>query len=271
MTTTTTNTQYNSNLEATNTISTSSITVGTTDISYGNITTTPYNYYQYTVPAYGYCQPNNEENKKKEDTTKMNFGPYNNQNIRLSPYGIAVKNKDNKWVSYDREKERIVDVDIFNIEINPSKIFYKLPKAIKDIEDGDLILHNNALMFVEWVRDNRIVTVDPVEGTEKTILPAVSPFGFNYITVIVSLTDYLPEPNEDNPFGNLLPIMLSNNNDSALIPLLIASGAEFSDIDPTLLLAASGNNSFFMMQMLMGKKGKKNKKKNITSEECTDE
>lgn len=258
------------NLFATNTVSSSSITLGTTDMSYGNtynyqditygnITTTPYTYYQYVTPQYGYNQPNNEENKKKEDT-KMNFGPYNNQNIRLSPYGIAVKNKDNKWVSYDREKERIVDVDIFNIEINPNKIFYKLPKAIKNIESGDLILHNNTLMFVEWIKDNRIVAIDPVEGAEKTILPAISPFGFDYIPIIVSLADYLPEPNEDNPFGNLLPIMLSNNDNSALVPLLLMTGGDLTDIDPMLLVASSGNNSLLMLQMLMGKKRKKNKK-----------
>jgi len=31
-----------------------------------------------------------------------NFGAYTNSDIRLSNYGIAIKNKMNKWVSYDK-------------------------------------------------------------------------------------------------------------------------------------------------------------------------
>ena len=206
-------------------------------------------------------QQNNNNNIKKEENKKMtnnefNFGPYNNQNIRLSPYGIAIKNKTGKWVSYDKNTERIIDVNIFNIEIDPTKIFYKLPKALKDIEPGNLIIHNNTLMFVESVMSNRIAAIDPVEGIEKTILPAISPFHFDYIPVIISLTDYMPEATEENPFGNLLPFMMMGNNTNSLIPILLTSGGDFSNIDPMLLLAASGDNSFLMLQLMM-----KNKKK----------
>ena len=32
----------------------------------------------------------------------FNFGPYNTSSIHLSPYGMAIKNKAGKWVSYDK-------------------------------------------------------------------------------------------------------------------------------------------------------------------------
>ena len=32
----------------------------------------------------------------------FNFGPYNSNSIRLSIYGIAIKNKAGKWVSYNK-------------------------------------------------------------------------------------------------------------------------------------------------------------------------
>lgn len=263
-TSTTTTSASNANIQNTITTAASTITYDSNITGIQGTNTTTYSDYTFypsvgnTLVYNGYSwNYNNEKENNNKMNNEFNFGPYNNQNIRLSPYGIAVKNKAGKWVSYDKNKRRIIDVDIFNIEINPTKIFYKLPKATKDVAEGDLILHNNILMFVEWKGDNRITAIDPIEGTEKTILPAVSPFGFDYIPVILSLTDYLPEPDEDNPFGNLLPIILSNNDNAALIPLLLTAGGDFSNIDPMLLLAASGNNAFLMMQIMM----KQNKNK----------
>ena len=271
-TSTITTSASNANIQNTITTAATTLTYDSNITGIQGTNTTTYSDYTFypsvgnTLVYNGYAWNNNNE---KENNNKMNnefnFGPYNNQNIRLSPYGIAIKNKANKWVSYDKNKERIIDVDIFNIEINSSKIFYKLPKALKELKSGDLILHNNTLMFIEFINGNRITAIDPIEGSEKVILPTISPFGFDYITVILSITDYLPEPDEDNPFGNLLPIILGNDT-NALVPLLIASG-EAKDIDPMLLLAASGNNSFLMLQMLLGKEGQKNKKKSSSKTE----
>ena len=144
--------------------------------------------------------------KDKNMNNDFSFGPFNTKDIHLSLYGMAIKNKSGKWVSYDKATHRLMDVEVFNIDIDSTKVFYKIPKAVNNVVAGDIILHNGKPMFVEEVlNNNKFAVIDPYEGTAITILAPVSPFGFNFITKIVSLTDCMPEASEDNPFGNLLP------------------------------------------------------------------
>lgn len=202
-----------------------------------------------------------EKQKDKMNNTNLSFGPYTSNNLRLSTFGIALKNKENKWVSFDRQSNTIVDVNILNIEIENSKIFYKIPKAISDVEVGDIVLHNGNLMFVEEIKDNRFVVINPYEGTELTILPSMSPFGFNYVTVIISITDYLPEADSNNPFGSLLPLMLAkdNNNSNNLLALVALMQKGNMDIDPTMLMLMSGNPYLYFM---LNNKKNNNEKEN---------
>lgn len=202
-----------------------------------------------------------EKQKDKMNNTNLSFGPYTSNNLRLSTFGIALKNKENKWVSFDRQSNTIVDVNILNIEIENSKIFYKIPKAISDVEVGDIVLHNGNLMFVEEIKDNRFVVINPYEGTELTILPSMSPFGFNYVTVIISITDYLPEADSNNPFGSLLPLMLAkdNNNSNNLLALVALMQKSNMDIDPTMLMLMSGNPYLYFM---LNNKKNNNEKEN---------
>lgn len=201
-----------------------------------------------------------KKEKEKTMTNDFSFGPYNTNAIRISPYGMAIKNKNNKWVSYNKETDRLMDVDVINVNIDSSKIFYKIPKAVKSVEPGDIILHNGVPVFVETMHMGRFTVVNPYEGTEITILPAQSPFGFDFVTVIMALTDCLPQADENNPFGNLLPFMLmdkdnSNNN----LGLMLALSGELKDIDPmmmALLCNGSNNMSALLMMNMFNKKSK---------------
>lgn len=201
-----------------------------------------------------------KKEKEKTMTNDFSFGPYNTNAIRISPYGMAIKNKNNKWVSYNKETDRLMDVDVINVNIDSSKIFYKIPKAVKSVEPGDIILHNGVPVFVETMHMGRFTVVNPYEGTEITILPAQSPFGFDFVTVIMALTDCLPQADENNPFGNLLPFMLmdkdnSNNN----LGLMLALSGELKDIDPmmmALLCNGSNNMSALLMMNMFNKKNK---------------
>ena len=197
-------------------------------------------------------QQNNKKDNEKKMNNEFNFGAYNNQNLRLSPYGMAIKNKEGKWVSYNKDNGQIIDVDIINIGLDCSKIFFKIPKPVSSVNPGDIVLHNNIPVFVEEVKDKRFVVINPYEGTELTILPATSPFGYNYVNVIMSLTEFFGPATEDNPFGNLLPLILSgDSNNNLLLPYLLINASDFHDIDPMLLLACGGNNNlplFLMMQ-----------------------
>lgn len=256
----------NRGLENSNT--TTSLTWTNTDIT-TPITTTDY-YFDYTkgtvtIPYYptqweqvtNQKNTNTEKENEKKMNTEFNFGAYNNQNLRLSPYGMAIKNKEGKWVSYNRETNQLMDVDIINIGIDCSKVFFKVPKSVSSVNPGDIVLHNNTPVFVEEIKGNRFIVINPYEGTELTILPALSPFGYNYINVIVSLTEFFGPATEDNPFGNLLPLLLSGDNNNSLMLLLLMNGKNLEDIDPILLLACgNGNNNLLPFLLMQNNKPK---------------
>lgn len=179
----------------------------------------------------------------------FDFGPVRNSNIRMSMYGFAIPNEAGKYVAYDYENERIMDVQILNF--NCEGMFYKVPKALSKIIIGDVVFHNGTPVFVEDIIDeSRLLVVDPKDGTEKTIMPARSPFNFDYVTTLVSLMDGFcgdVNPDEENPFGKMLPFLfLSNSNGSNdLLPLMFMANGEKMDFsNPLMLLAMSGGNNF---------------------------
>lgn len=211
---------------------------------------------------------NYEKKDNKTMNNNFNFGTYDANNIRMSLYGTAVKSNDNKWVAYDKKAKKLIDVDVFNFNIDSSKIFYKIPKAIDEVVEGDTILHNGKVVFVESVRkDGKFDVIDPTEGTFITILPLVSPFGYSYLTVIMSLLDCMPEASEDSPFGGLLPILLSGNNNSAGMMMALMRNKNFDKLDPMLLMLAFGNQNnlglYYMMTMMTKQNSQKEKAKAI--------
>lgn len=191
-----------------------------------------------------------DDGKEKEnmDTSKMfnfDFGPVAS-NIRMSPYGMAMKNADGKYVSYDKNSGNIMDVEIFNFDAQ--KFLYKMPVAVNAVAVGDIVVHMRKAMFVSAVNGNRISVVDIYNGEVKDIMPTTSPFGFNFITKVVSLID-MSGANADTPFGNLLPL------------LMLGEGQDFKDILPMMFL--TGNAGVFgnmvqnplMLYALMGDNG----------------
>ena len=119
--------------------------------------------------------------------------------------------------------------------------------------------------------DGKFEVIDPYEGTAITILPLSSPFGFNFIESLVSLTDCMPNADEDNPFGNLLPLMLAGNGDKlpmmtlVMVMVAMAMMMDNSDIDPMMMLLFNGkdncNLSTFLLMKMMKKEKKKKAKK----------
>lgn len=176
----------------------------------------------------------------------LDFGSCKNDNIKLSPYGIAVHNpKIGAWVSYDVKTKKVVNVNGF---VLGGSYLYKMPVALKDIKAGDVVLHNETPMYVEGVKDDKLLVVDPVDAEEKIVLPLTNMFGFNFITKIVSMVDLsVVTPTADSPFGNMLPFMAASNG----------------DIDPVMLMLMSGKAADFtsnpmMLYFLLDNKGNKN-------------
>ena len=192
---------------------------------------------------------NNNKTNKESFAMKFNFdfGPVNASMVRMSLYGLAVKNKAGTWVSYDAKAGDIMDVDILNFD--GAKFLYKMPVATKDIAIGDVVIHNGIPMFVIAIATNGayITAVDPINGERKDIMLPKSPFGFNFATKVVNFLGNLNTgADASNPFGNLgLMLMLNDNKDMGdLLPLMLMTGNSGLDVsNPLMLYALMGNDS----------------------------
>ena len=195
---------------------------------------------------------NNERKENKEmKGFNFDFGPMNNNVVRMSVYGMAVKNKAGTWVSYDAKAGEIMDVDVFNFD--GSKFMYKMPVAIKDVAVGDIIVHMSVPMFVTGISDDgkAVYGVDPVAGERKEIMLTRSPFGFNFVVKVVNFLGNSFNADASNPFGNLgLMMMLSEDNKGMgdMLPLMMLSGNVPMDSNMLMMLAMS--NSEKMNDML---------------------
>lgn len=195
---------------------------------------------------------NKVDKRKENDKMKgfnFDFGPVKDI-VHMSMYGMAIKNKSGNYVSYDTATESIIDVDILNFE-GANKFMYKMPVPIADIKVGDIVVHNGIPCFVRHVPDCNVKTfevIDPYEGEMKEILIPKSMFGFDYTTKVVNLLEGMfgnITASAENPFGNMLPLMLLND------------GVKSDDMLPMMLMMSqniSGTNMFsnpMMMYMMM--------------------
>lgn len=196
---------------------------------------------------------NKEEKKDMNFFKNFEFGPVKNDTVRLSPYGLAVKNLDNSWVSYDAASDSIIDVDVFNFE--GKNLIYKIPAAPHTVRAGDMIVHQGKGMYVltdVCEGDTCVSVIDPRAGESKEILFCKNMFGFNYVTKLVSIlngfgnsTDF--SPSSDDPFGNMWMLaLLSNENEdlsSSILPLML-----MNQFNPS---ANTDKNNFNMNNPLM--------------------
>lgn len=190
----------------------------------------PVKNFKLNVAAWDTPCSDNRKEKESMDTNKMfnfDFGPVASH-IRMSPYGLAIKSADNKFVSYDKASGSVVDVEVFNFDAQ--KFLYKMPVPISQVAVGDVVVHMRKPMFVREVKGNVVSVVDIYNAEAKDILPVKSPFGFNFITKIVSLID-MSGANAETPFGNMLPL------------LMMGEGQDFKDILPLMLM--TGNTGAF--------------------------
>lgn len=179
----------------------------------------------------------------KENDTMMkginfDFGPCGST-VRMSMYGMAIQNISGEWVSYNPDSREIINVDVFNMA-DGGKYMYKMPVAIADVKEGDIVIHNRVPMFVTAINENGTFEVTDVRaGETKNIIPTRNMFGFNFMTKIVSLFGaFANAPTADQPFGNMLPFLMMG---------------EDKDIDPIMfmfMMNQGGNNGAMNAMML---------------------
>ena len=217
---------------------------------------------------------NNMKNNENEENVKMkgfnfDFGPVNSNNIRMSMYGLAVKNASGTWVSFDPNTTSIMDVDIFNFD--GAKFMWRMPVALSAVQVGDVVIHARKPMFVTSINPVSLTAVDPVDGEIKEIMLTKSPFGFNFVTKVVNLMGgFMNAPaSAENPFGNMWMMMAAMNDETKdmdpmmLMLMMSASGGiGLNGINPMMLYAMMGDKKsddksemfkwMIMSQMLTG-------------------
>lgn len=204
----------------------------------------------------------NKQKKEKENRNmkgfNFDFGSCIEDNVRMSMYGIAVKNQAGEWVSYNSATEQIVNVDIFNFE--GGKYMFKIPVAPNQVSIGDVIIHNKKAMFVLDLDEKGFIVVDPHAGEEKKVVPTSNCFGFNFITKVVSMFDACAAtPNADSPFGNMLPLMMMSEDNKNIDPMMMMfmmgqngnMGDLFSNPMMMYFLMKDGSKSDMLPLMLM--------------------
>lgn len=201
----------------------------------------------------------NKEEKGEDEMKGLNleFGNCEKKAIKMSPYGIAVKNGDQSWVAYDKNTGDIIDVDIFNFDCG--RYLYRVPVAIADIAVGDVIVHNRYAMFVTEVLENSLKVIDPAAGENKEIILTKNMFGFNFATKIISLFDNFGgiAADKENPFGNMLPFLMMEDSDNKdfdpMMMCLLMNKGTLDMNNPLMLMALCGNdNNMLPMLALMG-------------------
>ena len=203
----------------------------------------------------------NEKEKKDMNFFKnFEFGPVKNDTVRLSPYGLAVKNLDGSWVSYDGASDSIIDVDVFNFE--GKNLIYKIPAAPHTVRAGDMIVHQGKGMYVVadvCEGDTCVSVIDPRAGESKEILFTKSPFNFTFVTKLVSLLDMSGiDANPDNPFGNMWPLALMGDKDCdaatmmAMMMMMNSENCNFDMSNPMMMYALmSGDNKDMLLPMML--------------------
>lgn len=211
--------------------------------------------------------------KKGNDNMKgfnFDFGFCTNDNVKMSPYGLAILNTAGTYVAYDAKSDSVVDVDCFNF--NGGKYMLKMPVAIKDIKKGDVVIHNRIPMFVTDVTDG-IKVVDIREGEKKEIMPVTNMFGFNFVTKVTCVFDNMMNGmNTDNPFGNMLPFFMMDgakgDNDAMLMFMMMQGQTGSVDMfsNPMMMyfMMKDGKNSDMLPLMMM-----MNMNKSVEKHECT--
>lgn len=238
---------------------TSTVTINT-PISYPDATISSGSYPATTISCSPYSNGNSdltfttkelleqiEKEKSKEKKSmnmpnlKFDFGPVNPNNVAMSPYGLAIRCGD-AWYAYNTKENQTIDVT--GMTFTFKNAIYKMPVAVSQIKEGDLIVHQNKAMYVTQVKDKTsIEVIDLAASEQKTVIPVSNMFGFNYITKIVPLFNLGNiAPSAENPFGNILPMMMM----SSLFDDDKSNKSEGNDAMQMMLIISmmNGNNPF---------------------------
>lgn len=210
------------------------------------------NYNNYTI--------NEKEQKNMFGIQNLEFGKYKGTDVKMSIYGPAftvVGNDQGTWLSFDKNNE-LIDVTDMLIDGIPLMV---MPTSPENLSEGDFIHYTGVWMQVREIDiDGTITAYRLYDRTIQKVLPTKNIFGFNYYTKLITF-NFGENANSDNPFGNLLPLMMLSEggtiNDN-LLPLMLMSNNTSFDFksNPMLLymmMSKDSDNTNWIPFILMNK------------------
>lgn len=188
----------------------------------------------------------------------MQFGKIETEEIKYSFKGIAYKTNDDTYVCYDVATEELTDVNqmVFDMPI------MVMPLAKKDLKVGDIIQHNNQFVIVKEIKDKSIDAIKPNVQEIVQIIPSKSIFGFDFYSKVVNIFENIStDANQDNPFGNMLPMLMmsskEDNDMNSMLPMLMMNNSlDMNTILPLMMMGGDNKDmmSTFMMMQMVNKK-----------------
>ena len=189
----------------------------------------------------------------------MKFGSFNSESVKYSFNGIAFKTSDGDYVIYNDDftftnvADMVIDMPVF-----------AMPVSREQISVGDVIRHNNDWVIVNEVSSTEIKVAKPWTKEIVAVIPETSIFGFSFYTKIINpFEGFGKDANADNPFGNILPfLMMQNDGGDSINPMIMAMMfgggkidmsnpmimymmmAQNKEIDPMMMMLMMGNNPF---------------------------
>lgn len=192
------------------------------------------------------------ENLSKGSSNKMNinlnnlfdFGPMNDGSVMYSPYGLAFRNSNNQYLTYNPTTKKTTDVTGLTIDLEG--LIYKIPVGLNSVKPGDIIIHNGKPICVEGIEDHSVICVDIENSELKTVIPPTNIFGFNYVTKITPLFNLgTANPSADNPFGNIMPYLLFSTLNSGEDATESKNGFDMQTLILMSLLNGNADGNFF--------------------------
>lgn len=195
-------------------------------------------------------------NKKENKTMNINtnklfknleFGKVRSDAIKFSINGLAFKQEDGSYATYDVDKHEFTDVSAFVFDTD---FIFAMPVAANTLKKGDIVRHMNKYVVVLgfYEEDNTIKVADPFAGEEKVLIPTKNMFGFNYYTKIMNIFEgFNAKPDADNPFGNLMPLMFADGSFDAttMLAMTMMQNGTSTDMmsNPLMMMALLKNNN----------------------------
>lgn len=216
--------------------------------------------------------------EKEKNNMNISFGAEfgklkDNYNLcKMSLKGLALtsqynssENPQKTYYTYNKETHELEDVTPYIIDFDVTKVLFKMPVAVSTLKEGDLILNGSIPLIVKSVNGNEISAISVEDNEVITLAAKKNVFGFSYITKIINIMgdfNLSASASADNPFGNMLPLMLMSDSEGCmdnLLPIILmnsangGSGMDFS-ASPLMLyfLMKDGGNNDMLPLLLMG-------------------